>query len=517
MIESTALFFAITYLMLLLYSLDKRSYAVLFIGCFAGTIAALTKVTTYVIAQVAACLICLMCTGRRRPSREGRTFVFIASVVCVVIPIVCAWIWTSYADEVRSLNPIGSLLTSKRLTAWMFGTLSDRVALATWQDINSKFAASLWPVEGSHDTIWALIALMYISVVIVACSDGPRWPLTVLIAAFWSGPLIFTNLYRIHEYYWYANGVFLMSAAGLFLGHLSRRSALSAAFAASMAILVCLSLVLSYHKYFYPFQKEDRGLGLLEVARFLEDNLREDEVMFVRGCEWDPALPYCAKRRALMIPSLVPSEQTIEDAIKSTGLDKLGALVVCPSCARNELFIDGEKRRLGIPTAPAYRLGGHIIFFRAADKSIATGKEYSNTELSSRGTLAWNISAANLDERVGSLVGMTASPQGDAIQLDSTENAPYLSTAPFDLSHPGKYCLRIRLTVDEDNVARVFWARLGGEYNQRDVIPVRLIKGENSFTISFPSPQTITQIRLDPGSGPGKWVLNEFSIWRLTE
>src|SRR5205823_12887785 len=107
------------------------------------------------------------------------------------------------SDDVKAQNIVSDgHLTSAALQEWNFGTFRQRFLGSTW---TRMFSVTIPELSGNP-----LILLLPCLGLYFARSRLA--PFLISIGAFLSAFLIFTNLHVIHDYYAYANGVFLIAA-----------------------------------------------------------------------------------------------------------------------------------------------------------------------------------------------------------------------------------------------------------------------------------------------------------------
>ena len=116
----------------------------------------------------------------------------LSATALVVIPIVAAAAWTAHADAVKSATATTTWLTSSALSEWNIGTLDQRLAAATWQEIGKYYAFLL---------IGPLGAVLLIAAAVATWKASQRLFWAGVACAAFLPPLVFTSLYFTHEYY----------------------------------------------------------------------------------------------------------------------------------------------------------------------------------------------------------------------------------------------------------------------------------------------------------------------------
>jgi hypothetical protein len=322
LIESTALFFGMAYLALSVSFLKAPRLAS---GCGAvatGILASLVKVTTFApffigVALFGCYLLWLKSREDHSWSLAGR---LIGRLVLLAIPPLLFLVgWTHFADTAKEPHQIGRFMTSRALTTWTFGTLAGRWSVAQW----SMILAHLRLVVGRFACVALCLPGLWFG--------GRRLQIGGALLLALSAPMLFQSLYFHHEYYAYANGVFVLAAMGMGLAVLLQRGSWyrGVAYAGLLAFLVVG--VGRYYQYFYPKQKNrftERWLSSL--VQVIQEETRPEDVLVVVGHDWSSEIPYYSQRRALMIPRWRQAEflQNPQAFLKELEGYRIGALVV---------------------------------------------------------------------------------------------------------------------------------------------------------------------------------------------
>ena len=118
--------------------------------------------------------------------------------------IFAAVVWTRHADALKHAHSYADFLTSEKLSAWNWGTLSQRLAPEWWQ----RWAEHLTQI---------LPVGLLILIVFGLIKGAPilRFGIGAALLAVVTGPLAFANLYYVHNYYFIAVAPALSVAVGL--------------------------------------------------------------------------------------------------------------------------------------------------------------------------------------------------------------------------------------------------------------------------------------------------------------
>jgi hypothetical protein len=322
LIESTVLFLSMSYLACSVAFLKAP-------GCRSGSgavvtgiLASLVKITTFVPFLLGVCLFgCYLAWAKYRedrswavPRRLAGQFVFLTAPAFLLL----VW-WTHFADAVKELSHLGHWMTSGTLTTWIFGTWDDRVSLTEWSLILTRFGL----IVGHFACVVFCVPGLWFG--------GRRLHVAAALGLALSAPLLFTKLYFHHEYYAYANGVFLLAAVGMGLVVLRERGGWCRR-AAHVGLLVFAAAgLVRYHHYFYPKQTSHATKRWLEeLFAVIREETQPEDVVVAMGSDWSAEIPYYSHRRALMIPNwkLYEFAQDPQTYLKDLEGYRIGALVV---------------------------------------------------------------------------------------------------------------------------------------------------------------------------------------------
>lgn len=324
MIESTALALSIYYLWLVItyiHSSGRKREIYLILGItITGLLAGMVKITTFFAFGATGFFVWLynLVTNKKVFNISEYRFLLFA----LIAPLIAVSLWTSYSDHLRELNPIGIGLTSSALKGWNFGTMTQKLSLDTW---NMFYLRSVPDLIGKS---WLLPLSLSIS---VFCNSRTRGFVWLAFLLFLLPLLTFTNLHYVHNYYVYANGIFLIISVGLICGNLLDSPLPFKRLIGLILFCVIAFSSLSYYLNGYRLYQEE-GYDLSKIAFEFKKYTDEDDVIIIIGEDWSSEVPYYIDRRAVMIPnwlSLDPGEayfQKVKKNLKDGGY-KVGGVV----------------------------------------------------------------------------------------------------------------------------------------------------------------------------------------------
>lgn len=363
MIESTAWCFGFLFLFQAMRYLRKGSFSILLAtGAFA-VIAALVKVTTFLIfALFLVCFLVLEVAGhKRQPESRLRRHKISAIFGVLAAAFSVGYLWVWYSDHLKEQNPLArSFLLSDALVDWNFGTLAQKLDPMTW-----KFLVMERMTLGLSG-FWLLIPAIF-----VYLHTGRHHARLLAVAAitYGSGFAIFTNLHLVHDYYAYANSAFLVMIAGILVGCSleSPRKTRRDSWWPWLAVIIFSGMVIenciSYRDIYLPGQRRVRA-PYAEIAKMLRGKLAPGEIFFVWGQDWNSALAYQAERRSVMERSDRGMADPLWDEImKSLDPNTIKAGVFCGAGRKLPEFFQPRLRRIGIDEFVVIQAGDCLVAF----------------------------------------------------------------------------------------------------------------------------------------------------------
>ncbi len=371
MIESTALFLSLVYIYTLVESMRRPSEWLVLLAISIGVAAGLQKLTTFFIACVPAFgFVAMDFYGRPLDATFWRKAAYFC--IAVVVPLGVATAWMHHADSLKVLNPLArDFVTSSALSTWNFGTLGQRVSFVVWARIIG-IEEDLGLGRGSY----FLLGGALLTILTAIWRGRYRMQIVILTAAYLAGPLVFTNLFYIHEYYNFENGIYLNMAFGLALIGLveSFSSSVSLRLGLCHAILLAFSAVglFNYYRTCGPviFGRPSSAEVLQALAILSAAGNRQD-VILVYGLDWDPTVPYYSERKAIMDRQALPlDDPKIKESLSLLSPDEhIAAMVIGPLAKVDQSFVDERVRRFHLQSTP-FRTPWGLCFLKIRDSTI---------------------------------------------------------------------------------------------------------------------------------------------------
>lgn len=354
MIETTALCFSGWFLALLRRSFKSPHWLWVVATTLAGTLAGLTKITTFLVFGIPA--FALAVAALRRPAATHWRHQAIAALVPAVVSLSLSWWWIRYADAIKDSNPFTGFLTARELRAWNFGTWDLRLDSSFWIHIQENIV--------SHNLAEGAFAIALLCAPFAPARN--RWIAGVALFGFASGPLVFANLYHLHDYYYAANALLLLAAAGLMLASAWDNPRLPRG-----ANWLALGLILMFqlHAYYRGYYSHHRhpALSPPELAAIIRNSVPADGVVLIYGADWNPVLPYYFQRRALMVPGERENEtDMLEQVLARLPPRRIAAMVVHGETLRARPdFIQERAARFGLSPEAVARDKDDVLYLPA--------------------------------------------------------------------------------------------------------------------------------------------------------
>lgn len=293
LIDPTALFFSLMCFWQLIRLGDSPSWRFAALAVLFGVCAALVKVTT-IPAYMAAGYVHILCIRKRAA-------VFSRNIVLFFLPgalsLLAAYVWHSWAGQVRTLNPLGSMMTfsDSAMAPWYFGTLQQRLSADTWLYLGKRFFDTTLSHPGTVAFVCGVAAFFRFTPMrnkLFAAAG---------IVVFLLPLLIFTNQHYVHTYYQIACVVALL-ASFAFLISPDTSERLRTLHVAAVAC-ICLLLVCG----FIPYRKaiaDALDHDTTFAAEVIRQYTKADSSIIVYGWLGSPEVPYYSQRKGLVVPAL---------------------------------------------------------------------------------------------------------------------------------------------------------------------------------------------------------------------
>lgn len=350
MIETTALCFSIWFLALLRRSLENPHPVWIIAATAAGALAGLTKITTFLVFGLPA--LAMVVDSLRRPIGSARRKLF-AAIIPAVVSLGLAWWWVRHGDAVKDTNPFTGFLAARELHNWNFGPLALRFDWSFWVHLQETIVG--------HNLTEGAIAIALLCVPFAPARS--RWIAGAALLGFLSGPLVFANLYHIHDYYYAANSLLLLAAAGVMLASVWDDPRLPRG---TNWMALALVLLFQFHAYYRGYYSHHRNPAPPPpaLATVIRDTVPADGVVLIYGADWNPLLPYYFQRRAVMVPGERENETAVlEDVLAHLPPRRVAAMVIHGDKLRARPdFIRERASRFGLSEEPAATHGDDVLY-----------------------------------------------------------------------------------------------------------------------------------------------------------
>lgn len=362
MIESTAYSLSMCYLACVTRFFDKDKGRYLILGALFAGVGAAVKVTTFYGFALSAAILMLRefyISNQFQLSWKAVQTRLIPILCFFIVPLVIVLLWTRFSDFLKGANPLAAdFITSSALTNWNFGSWDLRFDSDAWERFYSH---TILNVIGKGEILWSVAPLLLVI--------RAEFQLRVLISSFLALAifLTFTNLHVVHDYYPYANAVFVILAIGWCLVGVYDLGGKNRYVALLFLLIILGFFQSSYDKGYYQIQLQNVE-GYSNLANHIQTVTQDQDVIIIWGADWSSEIPYYARRRALMDRS--NRELNSPEMIKALGnLSNytIGAAVVCGEEAKDERFLKPRLLYFGFSEKPSAVLSGCAVFSKSSE------------------------------------------------------------------------------------------------------------------------------------------------------
>jgi hypothetical protein len=353
MVESTALFFAVTFLTLAVRSLSRPRWLEAVVAVAAGAAAYAVKPPS-LAGFVAVAGILLLVRIRRRPT----TARVVLGLALLLLPIAIGSAWHAYGDSLKLQNPYGWAWTSAAIRRdWILGPPGTNAGL------DRRFEWGTWQVfwGGTLTDTLGHQAVLVGSLVCTFIARRRRLEVVALLGIAAAHFALFAPLYLGHPYYQYGSGLFLVAAVGLAANAALECGDRRRLLAGGLLVLVSVSCVSGYWGRMLPVQRRDayrKGAWFVRLGAALAAATRPDDVIVGFGLDWNPEVPYYARRRALMWPGWAdpaPGGKDVSTALVQLKASHVGALFNC-SVETPDSTLERLRRAWQLEEAPSIEI-----------------------------------------------------------------------------------------------------------------------------------------------------------------
>ncbi len=305
----------------------------------AGLIAALQKGSTWIIAFGIAILIvgwAVRCLGIRRA-----VVLNLWVLPLFALPYIVAHKWFEYGDTLKRDNPFVRdmfMFANPKFRAWNYGTFDQKANTETWSVIAAHMRESLFVAIPPFNHL-AIVVLLVAGAIL---SRKRRPQIAALLAGFAAGPLVFTNLYYVHNYYLSATGIWLLLALSLAIVGLAE---MWPARRWPRLVAMILTLVVGCAGFWtwansflpilrsFPTHAQLRAAWTEPVQRIVPS----PRTLLILGDDWNPTALYYAERKGIAWPDDMLGEFPGARFTAATALlhedEAIGAVVFHPRLA----------------------------------------------------------------------------------------------------------------------------------------------------------------------------------------
>lgn len=272
--------------------------------------------------------------------REKKNYIiFLLTIVASLIFI----FWTNYTDLQKASHPIAHGLTSYGLSLWNYGDTSLLKDFNYW---NWVFFTRLF--NGSF--ILFLIFVLTFSHQILF-SKNKLLTFSCIFLIFFP-PLIFRNLYVVHDYYYFSNYLFLYIPIINCIYEITRNPH-NRVIALLFLVFFIISFGFSGEKYISA-KFSTKKLSSYEndtqykVGQFLKNKIKNDGPIVVYGMDWSSVIAFYSEKKALMVPKWDNLEHDVFNNLPKYLSNKPSAAIFCGASNYYDTFLTRFESELNL-------------------------------------------------------------------------------------------------------------------------------------------------------------------------
>lgn len=340
LIESMALMFSLWFVASFVRMCRTQSYRWMAIASLAGSGAALVKVTSMMAWCIGIAVGGLWWSWQqwRSSGLSAWRRSAILGIGCALPPGILTIWWLRTADAIKATSPGGSDLVSSKMTAFNFGSWSDRIDPSGWIEISHHLSQGVVPV-------W----ILGMAIIVGLLALFRRQDISIVAGACWLTAALFTFplLFRIHDYYFYA----VASLPAFVIVAAAHRVTHSLRFAWPQTLLIVAVAFFQLHSYRTHYASEQLIVsnGGFAMDHLIRELAQPDEVIIVMGQDWSAATPYYTQRRAFMIqePAFEDHEKCLAQ-LESLANESVACLLVSGKRRGEDSIIKAITNRFGL-------------------------------------------------------------------------------------------------------------------------------------------------------------------------
>jgi 4-amino-4-deoxy-L-arabinose transferase-like glycosyltransferase len=198
--------------------------------------------------------------------------------------------WVRYADAVKERNPLTRFLVSGNMHDWNFGSVDQRLDPHAYVPVLVRVGSEI------AGPLALGLAVVVVGIVLAPTTvERLRRAGWLVTAAF--SPLVFFNLYYVHNYY--LIGVFpaIVAAVGIGIVAIAQRLRANTTVVAAVATAVVVfgsAVPQDIAQWLTPPKPDPNGQRIRAATQ-------SGDLIVVVGCRWDPKILYFADRRGAMV------------------------------------------------------------------------------------------------------------------------------------------------------------------------------------------------------------------------
>ena len=360
MIESLAWALSAWFLLgVLRFRRDARwGWLAVALGC--GALAVLVKPTTWAAFCMPWAVVYLHDVWQHRTTWRTKVRGWAGEAALGLGLLILGWSWVAYADALKAQNVIGQFLVSEELSGLNFGMPGSRGESLSW--------VTLW---GHWTQSVVVLPALVVGAILALMQKSSRAIFLVGVSTFFAIQVIFFGLYLAHDYYFYANGAFLLAGLGAGLAAWWD-SARRVWVRPGVAVLLGGMLWLQFGAYEQRYKETQLApapgiSGLTQALQFLTER---SDVIAAHAPDWNSSWPYYAKRRMLLLPDgeIFQRPERAAPAVEALAGESVPLFMMIGASRVQPRWLAQRAEQLELSMMPLFEWDGQVTVYARADR-----------------------------------------------------------------------------------------------------------------------------------------------------
>lgn len=485
MIESTALFFTLMFILYILRYDTEINKKILIPIILFGLLAILTKITTFLVGLFFLFFYIIFFKRISNIINIKNIIVLIATLFVIAIGV----LWNEHANNIKEISSLTQFLTSDNLKNWNFGTLNQRLDVENYLLIGQHI---------KNNNSFVIFILLLVPFFLLKKEFKYKKILIISILTFFISAFTLFNLYKVHSYYWYGNSLFIVIAISIILNSLLLSIKNKILKYIVLFIFISLNLY-QYIIYYYPSQISDFSKDrIIVIGNIIKEVTPENSILITSGLDWDSSLPYYSERKAIMLRDnkYLLDEKNKYIYQKSIEQTEVGSIVLC----NNKNDIEGLSKLLDMNKFDEFLYADCKVYVKNKDL-IDIKEKLNNIDLTfeERDFFFKNEKIKNYEISLEKLYLVNGNKENINTFKSLNSDMYFIFDIPTECFSSKEIGLEVNISKESSSYSQLFYRGDNNDFNERDSIKKGFTEGNSimKFLINNNN-NNLRKLRFDP-------------------